>query len=110
VGAERREEEMMSTQKGKTSYPAVQHLKSFHEAVFNFITLKEAEGKKVAKALMTDCITKSAVGGDGEEIEYAPRTSALQEKAFDSLWVYLNDAALLRNSEAFEALWVTAGV
>ena len=46
----------MSAKKIKTSYSAVEHLDSFWEAVFNFIALKEAEGKQVASDLMTECV------------------------------------------------------
>jgi hypothetical protein len=112
MGAERKEEEM-SAKKIKTSYSAVEHLDSFWEVVFNFIALKEAEGKQVASDLMTDCVaTSAALSTLGNEGEFMLRTSRLQEKAFQSLWTFLDDPALTPEgvSVSLEAVWETAEV
>jgi hypothetical protein len=80
----------MTAKKIKTYYSAVEHLESFWEAVSDFIAVKEAEGKRVASALMTDCVAAN-VGfpplRDGGELML--RTSALQEKAVHSLRAFL---------------------
>jgi hypothetical protein len=110
--AERREAGM-SVQEIKTSYSAVAHLDSFWDAVCNFIALKEAEGKQVASALMTHCVaTGVALSNVSTEDEVILLTSALQEKAFHSLWAYLEDPALTPEARdvSLEAVWETAKV
>jgi hypothetical protein len=110
--AERREEGM-AAKRIKTYYSEVEHLESFWEAVFNFIAVKEAEGKRVASDLMTECVATSAtllnVGNEGELM---PRTSGLQEKAVQSLWAFLEDPALTPEGEQVSllAVWETAKV
>jgi len=92
----------MSTKKIKTSYSAVEHLESFWDAVFTFIAVQEVEGKQVASALMTDCVaTGAALSDSGNEGEVIQLTSALQEKAFHSLWAYLEDPALTPEGRAY---------
>jgi hypothetical protein len=88
----------MSAEKIKTSYPAVEPTGSFWEAVFAFIALKEAEGKQVASALMSDVVVKSGAESNGEKVKYAPRTTALQEKTFESFFALLNDTTMPRNA------------
>lgn len=107
-----RPQENMSAERITTNYPAVEHLTSFWEAVFCFQELKESEGKHVASTLMTDCIDISgAIQNEPyNNPQFMRRTSTLQENAFNSLWAFLNDPALLDKSDAFEAIWITAGV
>jgi hypothetical protein len=103
----------MAAKNIKTSYPAVEHLDSFWEAVFDFIAVKEAEGKRVASALMTECVaTSAAVSNLGNGGECMPRTSMLQEKAVQSLRAFLEDPALTPEgtSVSLEAVWETAKV
>ena len=103
----------MAAKKLKTYYSVVEHLESFWEAVFNFIAVKEAEGKRVASNLMTDCVATSVVLSNlGNECEFMPRTSALQEKAVQSLWAFLADPALTPEGRdvSLEAVWETAKV
>jgi hypothetical protein len=110
--AERRED-IMAAKKIKTYYSAVEHLESFWEAVSDFIAVKEAEGKRMASALMTDCVAAS-VGFPplGDEGEGMLRTSALQEKAVHSLRAFLDDPALTSQGRevSLEAVWETAKV
>ena len=97
----------------KTSYSAVEHLDSFWEAVFNFIALKEAEGQHVAADLMTECVaTRIALATVGNEGEFMTLTSVLQERAFQSLWAFLDDPALTPEGRnvSLEAVWETAKV
>ena len=106
-------EEVMSAEKIKTSYSAIAHLDSFWAAVFHFIALKEAEGKQVASDLMTECVaTRIALANVGNEDEGMTRTSALQEKACQSLWAFLDDPALTPEGRdiSLEAVWETAEV
>jgi hypothetical protein len=112
----------MSAKKIKTCYSAVEHVESFWDAVFNFIALKEAEGKRIASALMTDCVatglmtdcvaTGATLSNLGNEGEFMPCTSALQQKAVHSLWAFLDDPALTPEGRdvALEAVWETAKV
>ena len=112
----------MSAKKIKTYYSAVEHLESFWEVVFDFMAVKEAEGKQVASGLMTDCLatglitdcvaTSAALANLGNEGEFMPRTSVLQEKAFQSLWAFLDDPALTPEGRdvSLEAVWETAKI
>lgn len=103
----------MAAKKIKTSYSAVAHLDSFWEAVFTFVAVKEAEGKRVASALMTECVaTRIALSHLGTEGECMALTSGVQEKAFQSLWAFLEDPALTPEGRdvAVEAVWETAEV
>jgi len=103
----------MAVKEIKTSYSAVAHLDSFWEAVFNFIAVKEVEGEQVASDLMTECVaTGAALSNVGTEREVILLTSALQEKAFQSLWAFLEDPALTPEGRdvSLEAVWETAKV
>jgi hypothetical protein len=58
----------MAAKKLKTYYSAVEHLESFWEAVADFTAVKEAEGKRVASALMTDCV--ATIGKRQQDVDF----------------------------------------
>jgi hypothetical protein len=103
----------MAAKKIRTSYSAVAQLDSFWEAVSDFLAVKQAEGKKVASALMTECVATSVLSSPlDHEGEVIPLTSALQEKAVRSLWAFVADPALTPEGRdvSLEAVWETAKV
>jgi hypothetical protein len=94
----------------QTPYTTVAHLASFWRAVFSLTELQAVEGRRAVAALMTDCIITDAVLSHGQEAAFEPRTTALQEQAFQALQAFVGDPGLTRETRTIclEAVWVTA--